>query len=246
MIDIIKVYEYGKAMVGNEWSYKTMKNLNRLYYIHSEGGKYIYRDKEYDFIPEMLYFIPYTANITPKSIRVPMIHSYADFELIPPITADEPIICSPNTDVMTNAACSMFLTGAEQAEKGMFDFCDISDKQTELCFSAVKYLTVHISELNGFFPVDDDVIIEVLEYMMKNLSKDLKISNVAKYFFMNEDTFIRRFSKSVRMTPYAWLKSTRIKTAESLMKRGVSLNKAAEKVGYSDSSALLHAIRNRK
>lgn len=247
MIDIARVYEYGKTAVGDRWGYRTLKNLNRLYYIHSKGGTYIDHGKEYDFIPGNLYFIPYMAKIMPKSNKSkPMIHSYVDFELIPPINADRPIVFNPKNDKMIAAACKVFLHGVEQASKGKFDLYDSLDVQTELCLSAVKYLVVQLSETEGFFPLDDKLIIDVLEYMMENLSSKLKISEVSEYFFMNEDTFIRRFSKTMHMTPYAWIKSARIKTARSLMKNGLSLSAAAVRVGYSDASSLLHAIKNQK
>lgn len=244
MSDIRKVYKLGKTAVGSSWGYKNLKNLNRLYYIHSGSGTYLHGGKEYIFKPGMLYFLPYTAKILPKgSQESPMLHSYADFELIPPVTAEVPIMFNPEHDSVVSAACNVFLKCAELASLGKLNYFDMSNDLTVLCFSAVKFLALHISEAAGFSPVNDEVIIDALEYMLENLSKSITIHEVAKRYYITDDAFIRRFSKSMCTTPYAWLKNIRLKTARSLLDNGKSLSDAAAAVGYSDSSALLHAFR---
>ena len=244
MSDIGKVYDFGKIAVGSGWGYKNSKNLNRLYYIHGGSGTYVHGGKEYKFKPDMLYFLPYTAKIMPKSNpENPMLHSYADFELIPPITAEAPIMFDPETDGMVHAACGVFLKGAELASLGELNYFDMSNDLTGLCFSAVKFLALHISAAAGFSPVNDEVVIDALEYMLENLSKPITVHEVAKRYYITDDAIIRRFSKSMCTTPYAWLKNIRLKTARSLLDNGKSLSVAAAEVGYSDSSALLHAFR---
>lgn len=247
MADIGRVYDFGKTAVGNSWGYKNSKNLNRLYYIHSGKGTYLHGGKEHTFMPGMLYFLPYTAKISPKgNPEYPMLHSYADFEFIPPITADMPINFDPRRDDMIMSACKIFLKGAELSSAGKLNYADMSDELTALCFSAVKFLALRISASNGFFPVNDEVIIDALEYMLENLSSSVTICDIAKRYYITEDAFIRRFSKSMCTTPYAWLKNIRLKTARSLLDNGNSLSVAAAAVGYSDSSALLHALRRQK
>ncbi len=247
MSDIERVYKYGKTAVGKSWDFKTPKNLNRLYYIHEGDGTYIHNGKEYGFIPGMLYFLPYTVKIRPKGDpKNPLLHSYADFELIPPITANEPIIFDPAKDSMTETACTVFLKGAELAACGRLNCSDMSDELTGFCFSAVKFLALHISEANGFLPVNDEIVIDALEYMLGNIHEHIKIRDIAKRYYISEDVFIRRFSKVMSITPYAWLKNIRLKTARSLLDNRSSLTAAAAAVGYSDASALLHALKRQK
>lgn len=247
MSDIGRVYEYGKSAVGKDWIYKNTKNLNRLYYIHGGNGTYLYDGAEYAFMPGMLYFLPYTAKIVPKgSSENPLLHSYADFEFIPPITADKPIIFDPSADETVGSACKIFLRGAELSAHGALNCSDTADPLTELCFSAVKFLALRISAENGFAPVNDEIVIDSLEYMLANVSAPIKIRDIAKRYYMTEDAFIRRFSAAMCTTPYAWLKNARLKTARSLINNGKSLSFAASAVGYSDASALLHALHKQK
>ncbi len=244
MSDIGRVYKFGKTAVGDNWNYKNSKNLNRLYYIHGGSGTYTHGGREHAFISDTLYFLPYTAKIFPKGDPAnPLMHSYADFEFIPPITADRPLTLNPIGDEMSEAACAIFLKGAELSENGSLNYSDMSDELTGLCFSAVKFLAFKIAAASGFSPVNDEIVIDALEYMLENLSSPLSVGELAKRYFMTDDAFIRRFSKSMCVTPYAWLKNTRLKTARSLLDNGVSLSAAADYVGYSDSSALLHALK---
>lgn len=234
MPEIGKVYRCGIEAVGEDWDYANRVNTNRLYYIHSGGGTYRMGDKEYEFIPGMLYFLPYTAEIHPKSSsKNPMLHTYADFELIPPIISDIPAICDPKSDNMLKAANEVFLAGAGNGNSA-----------EELLFAAVKYLSVRAAQMCGFTFLKDRVIIESLEFMTENMAESISVSEMAKRHFMSADAFIRRFSGAMCVTPYAWLKNMRLKTAHSLIENGKTLAEAAADVGYSDASSLLHAMKN--
>ena len=79
----------------------------------------------------------------------------------------------PETDSMVHAACGVFLKGAELASLGELNYFDMSNDLTGLCFSAVKFLALHISAAAGFSPVNDEVVIDALEYMLENLSKPI-------------------------------------------------------------------------
>ena len=237
MASIGKIYGYGKEAVGNNWDYINRRNTNRLYYIHGGKGTYILGKTEYEFIPEKLYFLPYTAEIYPKSNpENPLLHTYADFELIPPVISDRPAIFSPETDKMMYAAYRVFLEGAELR----------NGKSDELFFAAVKYLVCRGAEICGFTFLNDEIIIDALEYMIEHISENINIGVLAKRYFMTADSFIRRFSNAVCVTPYAWLKNTRIKTARSLLNDGKTLAQTAAAVGYSDASSLLHALAGEK
>lgn len=246
MSEIGKLYKYGKSAVGKDWLYINSKNLNRLYYVHSGGGTYSFGGRDYRFIPDMLYFLPYTVKISPRSDPDNyFLHSYADFELIPPITAYAPAICDPNTDEMMSAACRVFLDGAVMASEKLLDISDLSDNLTELCVSAIKYLAHRAAKINGFSPVSDEVVIDSLEYMLENMSGHITIKEISGRYFLTEDAFIRRFKKSMCVTPYVWLKTARLKAARSLLDNGKTLACAAAAVGYSDAAALLHAMKKR-
>ena len=78
--------------------------------------------------------------------------------------------------------------------------------------------------------------------MHKHLDKKQHINEIAKSCFLSTNNFIRRFKKELGETPYSYFKKLKIRTATHMRLQGISLNEIAEKCGYSDSSALLHAI----
>ena len=82
--------------------------------------------------------------------------------------------------------------------------------------------------------------------MHKSIEADLSIREIAEKSFMSYYGFIRRFKNALGMTPYTYLKQLRIRTATALRNEGATLEEAAEKCGYSDATALLHAISNEK
>ena len=75
-----------------------------------------------------------------------------------------------------------------------------------------------------------------------NISEDISIKEIAEESFMSCCGFIRKFKNALGVTPYAYLKQLRIRTANALRNEGMTLEQAAEKCGYSDASTLLHAI----
>jgi transcriptional regulator GlxA family with amidase domain len=92
--------------------------------------------------------------------------------------------------------------------------------------------------------VKDKVILKALTLMHENLGKKQLISEIASECYLSTNGFIRRFKKEIGETPYSYLKKLKVRTAQNMRMSGATLDEIAEKCGYSDSSALLHAIGN--
>ena len=92
--------------------------------------------------------------------------------------------------------------------------------------------------------ITDSIIIESLNIMREKLSEKLSIEEIAKKFNLSTEGFIRKFKKYLGVTPYSYLKNLRVRTALVMRAEGHPLSEIAEKCGYSDPSALLHAISN--
>ena len=75
------------------------------------------------------------------------------------------------------------------------------------------------------------------------MNEKLTVNGLARDCYMNPDSFIRRFSRVVGVTPHAYLKNLRLCRARYLRESGMSLSQAANEVGYSDASALAHAMQ---
>ena len=92
--------------------------------------------------------------------------------------------------------------------------------------------------------ITDKVVTKSLEIMHTRMQEKLTINEIARECYMNPDSFIRRFSRIVGISPHTYLKNIRLRTARYLKESGMSLSQIASEVGYSDASALSHALRH--
>ena len=113
-------------------------------------------------------------------------------------------------------------------------------------YNNTVYVVSKMIEQNQTKILDDKILLSALSEMHKGISTDISIRDIAEKSFMSYYGFIRRFKNVLGTTPYTYLKQLRIRTAEALRAEGATLEETAEKCGYSDSAALLHAIANEK
>ena len=88
-MELGRLHVYGHCYAPKRWRYDQNRRVNRLYYIHGGRGGCRYQGREYRFEAGLLYFIPYHEDLILFSDESnPILHTYADFELIPPIICD--------------------------------------------------------------------------------------------------------------------------------------------------------------
>ena len=92
-------------------------------------------------------------------------------------------------------------------------------------------------------PINDKSILKALDIIHENFNTPLTVENIAKQCFMNKDYLIRKFSKLVGLTPYAYIKRLRILNARRLRSQGLTLSEIAVKTGYSDAASVSHALK---
>lgn len=93
--------------------------------------------------------------------------------------------------------------------------------------------------------ITDEIVIKSLEMMHTRMHEKLTVNEIARECYMIPDSFIRRFSRVVGITPHTYLKNIRLRTSCYLKESGMSLAQIASEVGYSDASALCHALRSK-
>ena len=239
----------GKAKVPNKekWVNNIDGGMNRLYYIIDGVGGYYQQGKKIQFKKNHLYLLPayndfptWSSYENEESV---LNHCFVNFEIIPPIITKEVIEYNPHNDPMAEIAFSVFDKISESAKCIMYNL-----KEDEIYYlkSTVIYLVKKMMTESEVKTLDDKIVISALEKMHKNISKDISIKEIADQSFMSYYGFIRRFKNALGMTPYTYLKQLRIRTANALRNEGATLEEAAAKCGYSDSSTLAHAISNEK
>ena len=248
MATIKKVNCFGLQYAPDQWVCKPMMGINRLYHIHSGTGGCYHNGTHYTFLAGHLYFIPFTRHFEPYSDPAdPILHTYADFERIPPIPCDRILSADPAADELAMAALAVFDAGGRQV--GHLHGADLQRAENEslwrLCAESILYLTSFIAKENGILEIRDPVVLKVLETLHASIGEPLSVSQLAADCYLSSDSLIRRFSKAVGMTPYAYFKELRLHTALCLRAEGMDLATIAIKTGYADPSSLLHAMSKR-
>ena len=244
MWKIGRINACGKKYAPLRWELKTHVGNNRLYYIHSGVGGYVHEKKHFEFIPGMLYYIPYTADFTPWTHEEdPILHTYADFELLPPILSDQILSFKPTQKIALSAlasfeAVSLACTNRELLLRELPQ----NDQNLQLLGSSILYLTDLVAKANESSILRDEIVSEILLLLHTRMGESISVAEIAKTCHMNEDALIRRFTRAVGTTPYAYLKSLRLRRALLLRDTGLGWSEIAAEVGYRDAAALLHAL----
>ena len=167
-----------------------------------------------------------------------------DFELIPPIITGEILSMEANKSNKITTAVSVFHLGGTMSNHTDLSPLIEDPLFWELCKASVVYLVNEIALANQIPKITDKVVTKSLEIMHTRMQEKLTINEIARECYMNPDSFIRRFSRIVGITPHTYLKNIRLRTARYLKESGMSLSQIASEVGYSDASALSHALRH--
>jgi transcriptional regulator GlxA family with amidase domain len=90
----------------------------------------------------------------------------------------------------------------------------------------------------------DDLVAKTQYWFQKNLSKKIKLADVADSMLVSERTLIRHFKKTLGITPHVYLQNMRMDTAKSMLERtNLRIEKVAERVGYGDIAFFQQVFR---
>lgn len=250
MNNIGRIICYGACEAdASTWHCSKHYGINRLYYICGGTGGYVHNKEKREFEKGYLYYIPYCADFTPYcSENNPIFHIYIDFELIPPVITDDILELNTANDERLAAAVGIFALGGTRTENQHthLEWIDEEKEYWRFCSSSILYLVSEIVKRNNVSIPKDELVIKSLEIMHTQMKERITVGGIAEKLYINEDSFIRRFSKVVGTTPYAYLKTLRLRTALSLRNnQNLSLAEIATETGYSDATALLHALKGK-
>lgn len=229
----------GECTVPPDWIGLVKNSVNRLYYIHSGKGGYIKDGEKIEFIPGRMYLIPALSKIrtyAPPENRIR--HTYADYELIPPLISNDVLSIDPYEDETVLSALKVFMSLCKTQETLK------NEDKTKYLEDTVVFLSKYIAEKNNSTLLRDKSIISALQIIHSKVKEKISVADVAEECHMSTEGFIRKFKAYIGETPYSYIKRLKIRAALKIKKSGASWSEAAESVGYSDTSTLLHAIKN--
>lgn len=243
MIQLKSFNAFGRQTVYGKWTILDTP-LNRLYYVHSGDGCVMHNEREYVLEAGFLYLIPFTVSFVPHSnIDNPLDHSYVDFELIPPIMSEYIYKLDPECTPMTKLLCDLFLQIVGNKKNSHYIPPNADKYLVDLLSATTTYLAKQFVDTYNIKIVEDKLAISILNDLNDSIDRDISINEIAKKYYMAPDTIIKRFKKCFNLTPYAYLKELRLRTAAHLINSGEKLSEAAQATNYADSSSLAHALK---
>jgi len=92
----------------------------------------------------------------------------------------------------------------------------------------------------------DSLVHRAQHWLQKNMTKDVKMSEMAQELGVSERTIIRRFHAALDQPPLRYLQSLRIEAARGLLEAGdLSLERITAQVGYSDTSSFCRLFKDK-
>lgn len=92
----------------------------------------------------------------------------------------------------------------------------------------------------------DSLVERAQHWLQSNMTKELRISELAEAFAISDRTLIRRFKAAQGQTPLAYLQDLRLEAARALLETGdLSVEAIGGQVGYNDTSSFSRLFRQR-
>lgn len=232
---ISSISAIGSTKVGKGWMNKANKGFNRMYYVNGGTGGYLENGRKIRFKHGALYFLPYYSNfVLYTDLDDNLDVTYIDFKLSTPVLSSNVYCVEHSASPIIELAIKTFRALCETPNRGSV--------QLEYLKETVAFLVSEAVCAQPQVLIHDETVITALNIMHADISKKITVSDIAKKCFLSTDGLIRKFTKSVGDSPYSYLKKLRLQTAIAMKAEGLPLSQIAEECGYSDSSALLHAL----
>lgn len=249
---VCEIHDKGYSAVPppSQWINKNPPEINRLYYIDSGKGSYLEDGVMHPFECGKIYFIPFYSGIstyTDENDR--LVHAFVNFKLSPPIVSKKVFCLDPSASPMLEAALFIF---RELCKKGYNihrnprQLSPTEEQDLNFLSALTLYLIENTVNAHADYVLNNPSIISALNIIHTTLGKNLTITDIATKCSMSTNGFTRKFKHYLGVTPYAYIRTTRVRTALMMRTEGATLEEAAEKCGYSDATALLHAIASEK
>lgn len=241
-IDNVTTGVFGRCICTNRIFPEHSAGTNRLYYVND--GEMLLKSGRIEIAMKKghLYLLPHSNINTITTEYVD--HTFLHFYTLPQISNDNIIdIDTSKYPILKSAFDALNMYVDQNPRKSISSRNDPRVIFVGSLLANVLFLMGEVSEIDI---IDDEFVNEVIGYIHTNYNSEITISDLAAKFHMEQNSFIRRFRKFANVTPYQYLKKVRVNMALALMKGDkYDLQEIARKVGYSDASALSHAIKKR-
>ena len=218
------------------WPITDTKESCRIYYIHEGHATFQPQGAQVVLSPGYFYFFPPNLPFSIENdVSHPLVHTYFDFIMKPPIILDRCIAVDtaehPALHRLIDAAVELL----RQSDAPRYADALLSCINTMLAvFTAIRDDLQYVS---------DPAILAALDLIHSHYSDGIGTQDIARVLGYQEDYFISKFKAVMKITPYAYIKSIRLHEARRLRTLGMRYEEIAAQVGYADASSLCHAMK---
>lgn len=228
----INLYLYGKSTVQGKWEFDRNRIVNRLYFVNSGTATILNGSTEYKLVSGKIYIIPQCKNFETISAQS-FDHTFFDFyysRILNPYKIIELDIKELSAEPLLK-----YINGLLE---------DDPDKTMASAMEGFLYglLTLIDSKYTPLPYITSTAITRAINIIHREY-RSISTKELSKRLNLNESYFIRLFSSTMGTSPMKYIRAVRISQAKALIHNGTSISEAAEKCGYSSSSALYNATK---
>lgn len=237
-VSIMALSVCGNCVAPQKWITYVHRHSYRLYFVR--GGKVYFRvgDKEIKLQKNCFYLFPSSLPFLVRQDPDDRLdHLYYNFIMSPPLIASEPIVCSLDEHPLLPS----FLLLMENSVEYYQSHHEKAYKNT-----AKSILEAFLSFLFTIKPfpttIDRDILTSV-KYIESHYPENLTMRDLAAQACLDENYFIRKFRKTLGVTPYSYLLNLRLGIAAEMRDLGATSSEAALAVGFQHTSSYHRALK---
>lgn len=134
----------------------------------------------------------------------------------------------------------MVISTFERIERGV----DIPERDRDLFYKLVLYEMLIVLSAMSYERIqksDEDIGSMVMKYINSNITRDLNLDKLSKYFFVSKFYLCRAFKQKNGITVHNYIIEKRVMYAKELIEAGETASSAAYRVGFGDYSSFYRA-----
>ena len=138
------------------------------------------------------------------------------------------------------AVSPMVMSTFDRFERG----ADIPERDRDLFYRLVLYEMLIVVSAMSYEKIqkgDEDIGSMVMRYINSNITRDLNLDKLARYFFVSKFYLCRAFKQKNGITVHNYITEKRVTYARELIRAGETASSAAYRVGFGDYSSFYRA-----
>ena len=157
----------------------------------------------------------------------------------------------PNFGILSSAGCTVLPLETEKLPEIMKELIEIhanyDDNKRERLLLRFALLLLNITddavEKTPYVPDTAGYISDVIKYINAHYADDIKIDELADYFFVSRSKLISDFKRSMGVPIKKYTMFVRISNAQSFLNEGKSITETASLCGFYDNSHFISSFR---